>query len=118
MHDMLKNLFFTAEREQTIAALSERLSIDRTNVSRLCARMESKGELLREPHPADGRAVQLRLTAHGKDVARMVDAASAAHFEAIFDQLGVNGEQVIEALGRLVKALTSSANQQRDNKEL
>lgn len=34
----------------TVSELAAHLAIDRTNVSRLCARMEEAGQLAREPH--------------------------------------------------------------------
>ncbi|MCP4504393.1 MAG: MarR family transcriptional regulator [Deltaproteobacteria bacterium] len=38
-----------------MAQLAEKLAIDRTNVSRLCQRMERAGELTRAVHPQDAR---------------------------------------------------------------
>jgi DNA-binding MarR family transcriptional regulator len=89
----------------TVSELATKLAIDRTNVSRLCARMEEAGELAREPHPDDGRARVLRLTARGRKLARVVDEQSAGHFAHLAKQLGGSVGEVIAAIDRLAKAM-------------
>lgn len=89
----------------TVSALAERLRIDRTNVSRLCSRMEAQGELVREVHPDDARARLLRLTDAGRQAARSVDAASAAHFARLAEALGPDHDRVLDALHRLAEAM-------------
>ncbi len=96
----------------TVSELAGKLAIDRTNVSRLCARMESNGELLREPHPKDGRARTLRLTAKGKRVARSVDARSARHFERLVERLGSEVGTVVASLSRLSMAMAAAEEEQ------
>jgi DNA-binding MarR family transcriptional regulator len=94
----------------TVSALAAQLSIDRTNVSRLCARMEEAGELVRARHPEDARARLLQLTTHGEKVARRIDASSAAHFERLLSLLDKQSDTVIDALHVLLQAL----NQMKD----
>lgn len=89
----------------TVSELAANLAIDRTNVSRLCARMEEAGHLVREPHPEDGRARALRLTTRGKKLARAVDEQSAGHFERLAKQLGGSAGEVVAALERLSEAM-------------
>lgn len=91
--------------QMSVSELAAKLAIDRTNVSRLCARMEEAGELDRQPHPEDGRARALRLTARGKKRARTVDEQSAGHFERLAKQLGGSVGEVVSALDRLSKAM-------------
>lgn len=93
------------DEPMTVSELATKLAIDRTNVSRLCARMEEAGELAREPHPEDGRARALRLTARGKKLARAVDEQSAGHFDRLAKQLGGSVGEVVAALDRLSKAM-------------
>jgi DNA-binding MarR family transcriptional regulator len=90
----------------TVSELAAKLAIDRTNVSRLCARMEEAGELARELHPGDGRARALRLTAKGKKLAREVDEQSARHFSRLATRLGEDVVDVISALDHLLGAMT------------
>lgn len=87
-----------------VTDLAARLRIDRSNVSRLCARMEAAGELTRARDPADGRARQVRLTPQGERAAAAVDASSAAHFAEIVARLDAPA-QVLAALHALITAL-------------
>ena len=94
-----------AEHPMKISELAEYLSIDRSNVSRHCARMEKDGELVREPHPEDGRARVLVLTEKGVELAEHVDRESAAHFERVVGALGEDASEVLGALRRFHDAL-------------
>ena len=100
----LLELFRSAE-PMTISELAKRLEIDRTNVSRLCGRMEDAGELVRRAHPKDGRARVLTLTATGKRLARSVDESSARHFGDIAQTLGQAADRVVDNLKLLEKAM-------------
>lgn len=95
----------------TVTALAQRLTIDRTNVSRLCARMEASGELMMQAHPDDGRARVLILTHKGEALARGVDASSAEHFAGIARTLGASAGPVIEALELLRSAMVLSEDE-------
>ncbi len=95
-----------ANRAMTVSELAARLAIDRTNVSRLCARMEKAGELTRRIHPEDARAVALTLTARGKKLAARVDEASAGHFARLAKTLGGDASRVVEALELLEGAMS------------
>lgn len=91
----------------SVSELATTLAIDRTNVSRLCTRMEEAGELARPTDPEDARARALRLTARGKKRAAEVDRASARHFGRISERLGDATDEVIHALERLERAMCS-----------
>ena len=98
----------------TVTLLASRLGIDRTNVSRLCSRMESLGELERAPHPEDKRARLVRLTESGAQVGQAVDRSSGAHFQRVLERLPPNSASIIDALTALTRAMvaTSSATPQ------
>ncbi|MBK8012027.1 MAG: MarR family transcriptional regulator [Deltaproteobacteria bacterium] len=98
-------LEFLRHEQMTVSELATMLAIDRTNVSRLCARMVEAGELARAPHPEDGRARSLRLTARGKKLARAVDEQSAGHFDRLAKQLGGSVGEVVAALDQLARAM-------------
>jgi DNA-binding MarR family transcriptional regulator len=92
----------------TVSTLAERLNIDRTNVSRLCARMESLGEIARVVHPDDGRAWLVELSAKGSRLARSVDMASSDHFGQVLERLpeaSPDAFAVIAALDALTAAM-------------
>lgn len=84
--------------------LAQRLRIDRSNVSRLCARMEAAGELTRRVDPADARARRVHLTAAGEAAAAAVDRASAHHFGAVLERLEAP-DAITAALDDLTAAL-------------
>lgn len=92
----------------TVSELAAKLAIDRTNVSRLCARMEEAGDLERATHPDDGRARALRLTAKGRKAAQAVDDQSADHFGRLAKRLGGDVGDVVSALSRLSDAMVCS----------
>jgi DNA-binding MarR family transcriptional regulator len=69
-----------AELETRQQDLGRALGIDKSNVTRLCRRMEAAGHLLQTPHPGDGRARSLRLTPRGLRLAGEVEHASAGRF--------------------------------------
>lgn len=94
-------------RAMSVSELATRLDIDRTNVSRLCARMEEAGELARSTDPDDARARVLRLTPSGRKRAAGVDRTSARHFGRLSERLGRSTNAVIDALGRLERAMSS-----------
>jgi DNA-binding MarR family transcriptional regulator len=89
----------------TVGELASRLAIDRTNVSRLCARMEGAGELTRRPLPSDGRAVILELSELGEQEAASVDQSSAAHFGRLVRLLGAQAASVIASLELLAEVM-------------
>lgn len=92
----------------TVTALAGRLQIDRTNVSRLCARMEAAGDVERVAHPLDGRARLVRLSRKGRRLAAAVDAASAEHFAAVAGRLGAEVAGVVRTLEALERAMAAS----------
>lgn len=102
-HALLELL--VAPRPVTVSQLAQRLRIDRTNVSRLCARMEALGQLERSRDPQDGRAWALSLTRSGRSQAEKVDRASLAHFRALAGSLEAELPRVVRALDRLRAAI-------------
>jgi len=59
------------------------LAIDKSNVTRLCVRMEEIGHLVQTRAPHDGRSRLLDLTDAGVKVARKLDQASERRFDAV-----------------------------------
>ncbi len=102
----------------SVAALAATLRIDRSNVSRLCAKMEALGQLERATDPDDARARALKLTALGHEVAARVDRASARHFGALAEGLGESLGQVVEALARLQEVMAMTPAPDADDDEV
>ncbi len=93
-----------------VTELSAQLSIDRTNVSRLCARMEAAGDITRDEQPGDARAWRLVLSRRGERAAEAVDVASSAHFASILRLLPPSAA-VVSALEALSEAMRSVATE-------
>jgi MarR family transcriptional regulator, organic hydroperoxide resistance regulator len=83
------------EDGQTVGALAARIGVEVPTAVRTVSRMEAAGLLRREPDPADGRRVLVRLTARGKELERIVppilaevtERATAGMSEAEREQL-------------------------------
>jgi putative acetyltransferase len=95
----------------TVNHLAERLNIDRTNVSRLCIKMEDLGEIRRIPNPEDGRSKVLELTEKGSRLANQVDRSSAEHFSRVLEALP-NPNTVLHALDQLIAAFQAEASEE------
>jgi MarR family transcriptional regulator, organic hydroperoxide resistance regulator len=83
------------EDGQTVGALAARIGVEVPTAVRTVSRMEAAGLLRREPDPADGRRVIVRLTARGRELERIVpqiladvtERATAGMSEAEREQL-------------------------------
>lgn len=82
------------------------LSIDKSNVARLCAKMVEAGHAIQRADEADGRSRRVSLTARGQRLAREVEASSSDRFRALLAAVPADRRtQVVEALQHLVTAL-------------
>jgi DNA-binding MarR family transcriptional regulator len=71
----------------TMRELAEELGIDKSNVTRLCGRMQEGGHLETRRCRRDGRVRRLVLTAEGRKLAKQVDRSSRRRFERLLSQL-------------------------------
>lgn len=86
--------------------LGAELSIDKSNVARLCAKMVEAGHVTQRAAEDDGRSRRVSLTARGRRLAKEVEAASGDRFRALLVAVPAGKRvQVIEALQQLVTAL-------------
>ena len=65
------------------ADLASRLGIDKSNVARLCARLEESGHVEQERAPDDGRSRLVRLTAAGSRLAHNIERSSHDRFRRV-----------------------------------
>ena len=70
-------------RETSQADLALVLGIDKSNVTRLCSRMEAADHVLQARAPNDGRSRLLTLTVRGQRLAHRVERASHDRFGRI-----------------------------------
>jgi DNA-binding MarR family transcriptional regulator len=97
-----------AEVETRQQDLGRALGIDKSNVARLCRRMEAAGHLLQTPHPGDGRARSLRLTPRGLRLAGEVERASRGRFARLAALLPPDRcRSVLASLQLLNQAITN-----------
>lgn len=58
--------------DQTVGALAEQLEVNASNASRLCDRLQKLGLVARDRSSSDGRAVDVSLTAAGRELLETV----------------------------------------------
>jgi DNA-binding MarR family transcriptional regulator len=88
--------------------LARVLGIDKSNVARLCAKLERAGHVSQQRSPSDGRSRLVALTARGRRLAEAVDAASRARFAAVLAAVPeARRESLLEALDVLDRAAAS-----------
>ena len=63
--------------------LGDRLSIDKSNVARLCGKLHQDGHAVQTRSPSDGRGRLIRLTLKGKRMAERLETASDERFRRI-----------------------------------
>lgn len=95
-------------RRATQQELGQALGIDKSNVARLCAKMERAGHVKQERSPHDGRSRLLSLTRAGRKVAESVEASSRRRFQQILDALDQEARpKLLTALTHLNNAVTT-----------
>jgi DNA-binding MarR family transcriptional regulator len=84
------------------------LGVDKSNVTRLCAKMVQAGHLAQDPSPDDGRAWAVSLTAKGQRLAERVQDASRVRFDRLLAALPSDAARlgVIRSLELLNDAIT------------
>jgi DNA-binding MarR family transcriptional regulator len=90
--------------ELTQNELAAVLGLDKSNVSRLVARLLRSGHLLAVPGAEDRRERRLSLTAKGEKLAGAIDATSRARFERLLGGIPRRAA-LFDVLGDLVAAL-------------
>jgi len=96
--------------EPTQRELGQVLGIDKSNVTRLCRKMERAGQLVQQRDAKDGRMRLLALTERGVRLAASVERSSRDRFQRLMG--AVRHEHrgaVLSALGVLNEALAASA---------
>lgn len=86
--------------------LARVLGVDKSNVTRLCAKMVEAGQVAQAPSPDDGRAWSVSLTAKGRRLAGRVEEASRARFDRLLAAVPAEERAaVIRSLGLLNEAI-------------
>jgi DNA-binding MarR family transcriptional regulator len=86
------------------------LGVDKSNVTRLCAKMVEAGHVAQQPSPDDGRAWCVSLTSKGRRIAERVEDASRTRFDHLLAALPSNAVRatVIQSLDLLNDAIAKT----------
>jgi DNA-binding MarR family transcriptional regulator len=95
------------DERPTQQRLGSALRIDKSNVARLCAKMERAGHLVQRRSSEDGRSRLLALTARGRRLAEQVDCASRERFSRLLD---ATPEPLRASLSASLEALAAAAS--------
>jgi DNA-binding MarR family transcriptional regulator len=89
--------------------LGQALGIDKSNVTRLCRRMESAGHLVQSRSADDGRARLLSLTTRGTRLAKSVERSSRDRFRRLTSAIPRRSRaEVLSSLACLNQALAAT----------
>lgn len=92
--------------------LGAALGIDKSNVARLCRKMERAGHLRQARSRDDGRARLLLLTPQGREVAEGVERSSRARFEGLAAAVpAAQRPAVLAALSTLNQAIAATSRE-------
>ena len=98
--------FHAQNKHPTLTDLVEMLSIDKSNVTRLCQKMKSVGHIEVSRDPRDRRAKRIKLSERGLKLAEFINHASLDRFDSIVDEFyGEERPLLLEWLGRLNQAI-------------
>lgn len=89
----------------TLGQLAAQLYLDKSTASRVVDALVAKGYAERRPHPQDGRALQLVISAQGRHLYERIDADLLGEVEAVVAGFPPDVRGALhEMLGRLTRA--------------
>ena len=94
----LRLLGILRDREPEMLALARYLRLDKSSVSGLVARAESRGLVERTPLASDGRRVAVRLTASGRALAADLEAEVQSQLAPLIDGMSGAEQSALVAL--------------------
>lgn len=99
-YEMLRLLGFTREGRMPMASAIARLQVHPTSVTNTVDRLVRDGLVEREPHPGDGRAAMLVLTASGRE---LVESATDALNAEVFAEPGLADDDTAELVAIIAR---------------
>ncbi len=99
-YEMLRLLGFTREGRMPMASAIARLQVHPTSVTNTVDRLVRDGLVEREPHPGDGRAAMLVLTASGRE---LVEQATDALNTEVFAEPGLSDDDTAELVAIIAR---------------
>jgi DNA-binding MarR family transcriptional regulator len=99
-YEMLRLLGFTREGRMPMASAIARLQVHPTSVTNTVDRLVRDGLVEREPHPGDGRAAMLVLTASGRE---LVERATDALNTEVFAEPGLSEDDTADLVAIIAR---------------
>ena len=99
-YEMLRLLGFTREGRMPMASAIARLQVHPTSVTNTVDRLVRDRLVEREPHPGDGRAAMLVLTASGRE---LVEQATDALNTEVFADPGLSDDDTAELVAIIAR---------------
>lgn len=114
-HALMVLLERAREPHTSHTELGHALGIDKSNVARLCSRMEAAGHVEQVRAPDDGRSRHVTLTRKGERLAGRIDAASRERFTRILTVIApAKRRAVLESLAALNAAVESLGREEHE----
>lgn len=105
--ELLRLLAFTRGGRMPLASVVSRLQVHPASMTSVVDRLGRAGLVEREPHPEDGRAAMLTLTAAGRElVERATDALNAD----VFSNTGVPDDDMAALVGIIARMRKSAGD--------
>jgi DNA-binding MarR family transcriptional regulator len=96
----------------TQSELADELGLDKSSITRLCARLETDERVTQQRLPEDGRSRQLELTGRGRKLATNIQTASLQRFGRILEAIPATKRRgVVAALELLTQAVATLAEE-------
>jgi DNA-binding MarR family transcriptional regulator len=96
--------------------LADALGLDKSNVTRLCQRMEAEGQIEQVRGEQDARVRLLKLTSRGTKLAREIEQSSKDRFASLLKVVSPSERALmfegLELLSRAVRTLRSETDDQ------
>ena len=109
-------LLLEQERPISQKELGDALGIDKSNVTRLCQKMEAEGQVALQRGDEDARVRLLSLTARGAKLAQEVEQASKDRFASLLKAVPASERaRVFEGLDLLSKAVNALQSEASDD---
>lgn len=99
--------FYEREEPPTLTDLVELLNIDKSNVTRLCQRMQEAGHVLVRRDERDRRAKRLTLTDEGVKLAKVINRTSLERFGELLGGLSADERAALLPLLNKLNTLLS-----------
>ena len=106
-YELLRLLAFTKEGRMPMASAIARLQVHPTSVTNTVERLVRDDLVVREPHPGDGRAAMLVLTADGR---ALVERATVTLNDEVFTDPGLSVDDTTELVSIIARLRKESGD--------